>query len=68
MSISDPQIQASALLVTIEEAASMLGIGRTNTYGLVMGGQIQSVKIGRRRLVVASGLQVFIDRLLEEQG
>jgi excisionase family DNA binding protein len=58
----------NAPLLTIEEAAALLKIGRTNTYGLVMAGQIQSVKIGRRRLVVASGLQVFIDRLIEEQG
>lgn len=57
----------NAPLLTIEEAAALLKIGRTNTYGLVMAGQIQSVKIGRRRLVVASGLQVFIDRLIEEQ-
>jgi excisionase family DNA binding protein len=58
---------SNAPLLTIDEAAALLKIGRTNTYGLVMAGQIQSVKIGRRRLVVASGLQVFIDRLIEEQ-
>jgi excisionase family DNA binding protein len=56
-----------APLLTIEEAAAFLKIGRTNTYGLVMAGQIQSVKIGRRRLVVTSSILAFIDRLLEEQ-
>jgi excisionase family DNA binding protein len=55
-------------LLTIEEAATMLKIGRTNTYGLVMAGRIQSVKIGRRRLVVTASIQAFIDRLLDEQG
>ncbi|MGA7835467.1 MAG: helix-turn-helix domain-containing protein [Acidimicrobiales bacterium] len=63
-----PSSPGYAPLLTIEETAALLRIGRTNTYGLVMAGQIQSVKIGRRRLVVASGLQVFIDRLIEEQG
>jgi excisionase family DNA binding protein len=56
-----------APLLTIEEAAALLKIGRTNTYGLVMAGQIQSVKIGRRRLVVTSSILAFIDRLLDEQ-
>ena len=57
-----------ALLVTIEEAAALLKIGRTNTYGLVMSGQLQSVKIGRRRLIVTSSILAFIDRLLVEQN
>lgn len=65
---SDPRTNFDfALLLTIEEAASMLKIRRTNAYGLVMNGQIQSVKIGRRRLVVASSLQTFVNRLVEEQ-
>ncbi len=63
----DRNLRVSPLL-TIEEAAEMLRIGRTNAYGLVMGGQIQSVKIGRRRLVVTSSIEAFISRLLEEQG
>ena len=56
-----------APLLTVEEAASLLKIGRTNTYGLVMAGQLQSVKIGRRRLVVTASILAFIDQLLEEQ-
>lgn len=57
----------STPLLTVEEAAAMLKIGRTNTYGLVMAGQIQSVKIGSRRLVVAASIEKFIERLLDEQ-
>ncbi len=60
--------QSRPLLLTVEESAQMLGLGRTHTYGLVMGGQIQSVKIGRRRLVVTSSIEVYISRLLEEQS
>ena len=55
------------LLLTVEEAAAMLSIGRTGAYQLVMGGQVRSVKIGRRRLVVRESLQEFIHRLLEDQ-
>jgi len=51
------------LLLTVEEAASLLRIGRTNMYGLVMRGEVQSVKIGRRRLVVRGGLMRYVDEL-----
>ena len=56
-----------SLLLSVEEAADLLRLGRTRTFELVMEGKIQSVKIGRRRLVVCDGLQNFISRLLEEQ-
>jgi excisionase family DNA binding protein len=56
-----------ALLVTVEEAAQLLRLGRTRTYQLVMAGQIRSVKLGRRRLVVRSGLEDFVGQL-ENKG
>lgn len=52
------------LLLSVEEAASLLRLGRTSTYELVMRGQIQSVKIGRRRLVVRGGLTRYVAELL----
>ena len=55
------------LLLTVEEAASQLRIGRTQTYALLMNGRIQSVTIGRRRLVVRSGLAEYVQRLTAEQ-
>ncbi|HEY7781310.1 MAG TPA: helix-turn-helix domain-containing protein [Ktedonobacterales bacterium] len=43
------------VLVTVDEAARRLSIGRTAAYLLVLKGELQSVKIGRaRRVVVAS--------------
>jgi len=57
-----------SLLLTVEEAAILLRIGRTQTYELVMRGKIPSVKIGRRRLVVREGLGVYVSSLLEEQA
>jgi len=53
-----------SLLLTMMEAAALLRIGRTQTYELVMGGRIPSVTIGRRRLVVRSGLEGFIRDLM----
>ena len=56
------------LLMTVEEAANLLRLGRTTTYELVMRGEIPSVKIGRRRLVVRSGLSHYVDRLTNAKG
>jgi excisionase family DNA binding protein len=55
-----------SVLLTVEEAAVLLRLGRTTTFELVMRGDIQSVKIGRRRLVLRAGVQEFVDGLLEE--
>lgn len=57
-----------ALLISVENAATILGIGRTRTFELVMSNAVTSVKIGRRRLVVRSSLQQFVDRLTESQS
>jgi excisionase family DNA binding protein len=51
------------LLLTIEETAAQLRIGRTRTYELVMGGKIRSVTIGRRRLILREDLEEFVRRL-----
>jgi excisionase family DNA binding protein len=56
------------LLLSVEEAADVLGLGRTRAYELVMAKKIQSVKVGRRRLVVRSSLLDFVLTLLSEQN
>jgi excisionase family DNA binding protein len=54
--------------MSVEEAAYSLRIGRTRTFELVMRGDIQSVKIGHRRLVVREGLKGYVNGLLAAQG
>lgn len=61
------EIDDASLLVSVEQAASILGIGRTRASELVMGRTITSVKIGRRRLVVRKSLEEFIQRLVAAQ-
>lgn len=51
------------LLLTVEEAADRLGIGRTLTYALVKSGEIESVQIGRLRRIPLAALDRFLDRL-----
>lgn len=41
---------------SIPEAARMLGISRATVYRMLKEGQIQTIKIGSRRLVPASSI------------
>lgn len=51
------------LLLRVEEAAKALGLGRAKTYELLMSGALESCTIGRRRLVSARALRVYVERL-----
>ena len=50
-------------MLTVEEAARQLGIGRTIMYSLVMTGDVESISIGRLRRVPADALTTYINRL-----
>jgi excisionase family DNA binding protein len=52
------------LLLTVEEAADRLHIGRTLMYSLVSSGAVRSVTIGRLRRVPAECLEQYISVLL----
>lgn len=54
------------VLVTVEEAARRLSIGRTATYMLVLKGELQSVKIGRTRRVVVASIDDYVSKLLQQ--
>lgn len=50
-------------LITVKQAISLLGIGRTLFYELLEVGSLKAVKIGRRRLIALSEIESFIGRL-----
>ena len=52
------------LLVTPEEAARRLSVGRTTIYELMSSGELQSVNIGRCRRVPVSSLSSFVSKLI----
>ena len=55
------QYQVQPLLVSVEEAAIMLGIGRTHCYEkLILKGVIASLKIGNSRRVVLAAIHEYI--------
>lgn len=49
------------LAVTPAEAARMIGVGRTRLYELLGSGQIESLKLGQRRLVKVASLRKLVD-------
>ena len=55
------------LVLTVEEAADRLGVGRTVMYALVSSGAVESVRIGRLRRVPADALVAFLDALRDCQ-
>lgn len=57
-----------ALLLTVDEVAFTLCIGRTAAWELVRKRKIKSVKIGRTRRVPVSAIQEYIQQLLDEEA
>ena len=53
------------VLITVEEMAAKLSIGRTVAWELVRKRKIKSVKIGRTRRVPVTAIQEYIAYLLE---
>lgn len=56
------------VLLTVEEAAERLGIGRTLTYKLIRTGEIESVQIGRLRRIPASAIHQYALSLINHSG
>jgi excisionase family DNA binding protein len=54
-------------LLTVEEAAQRLSIGRTTMYVLLKNGQITSIRIGRLRRVPTEALTAYTTRLTAQQ-
>lgn len=51
------------LLVKPEDAAAMLGIGRTRIYELLARGEIPSRRLGRSRLIDPEDVRAYAARL-----
>ena len=50
------------LLVSIPNAATALSVGRTTVYELMRSGQLETRKMGRRRLITADSLRRLVDK------
>lgn len=55
------------LLVNVEEAASIVGLGRSKLYQLIRKGDLPVVHIGRATRVPLAALHEFVGQMLAEQ-
>ena len=62
---SSREVDHRKLLMTVEEAAQCLSIGRSQCYQLVMRGEIASIKLGRSRRILVTALEQFVQERLE---
>jgi excisionase family DNA binding protein len=51
------------MLLSVNEAAAALGIGRTLMYELLGSGRVESVFVGRLHRVPADALAAFVEKL-----
>lgn len=64
MSIPDTSTAtAGPLLLTVEQAAHQLGIGRTTVFALLKSGDLESIPLGRLRRIPAECITEYIERL-----
>lgn len=70
MSVSahDPAKVPGRLAYSVEEAAELLGIGRTFMFQLIATGEIDSFKIGKRRKIARDAIDAYIERLRAQQA
>ena len=50
------------LTVRVPIAMEMLGIGKTKIFELIASGEIETIRVGKSRLIVVQGLRDFIAR------
>lgn len=62
---SEPPIDPTLALLTVEEAARRLRIGRTLCFRLVGAGELESVPIGRLRRIPPDAVDAYVARLRE---
>lgn len=50
------------LTVTVDTATKALGIGRTTLYAMIASNQLQTIKIGRRRLIRTDSIRALVNQ------
>ena len=66
MSVTENRVDK--ILLTPEEAAERLSIGRTLVYELIARGAIASVRIGRARRIPVTALERYVEQLAGESA
>lgn len=61
--MGDESVTMMPLLLRPEEAARVLGVGRSTLFELLRSGALRSVKVGRCRRISANALAEFVESL-----
>ncbi|WP_327235755.1 excisionase family DNA-binding protein [Streptomyces sp. NBC_01317] len=61
-------VDHSLALLTVEEAARRLTIGRTVCFRLIASGELESVTLGRLRRVPADAIPEYVARLRQSHS
>ena len=56
------------ILLTVQQAAARLALGRSTVYELIARRELKTIKIGRARRVPESALEEWIAQQLRDQG
>jgi excisionase family DNA binding protein len=62
------QMDQSRITASVAEFCRLSGIGRSFTYQMIANGSLESVTIGRRRLIIVDSYRRLIARRQEEQA
>jgi excisionase family DNA binding protein len=62
-SIPTPAAPVDRLLLTVEEAAAALGVGRSLMFQLIGSGVVDTVRVGRLRRIRPEALRAYIESL-----
>jgi excisionase family DNA binding protein len=54
------------VLVSVDEAAAMLSLGRTLVWELVRKKELRSVKVGRTRRILVSSVHEYVEKLMTQ--
>ncbi len=63
---TDYRLVVRPLLVSVQDAAGLLGIGRTTLYELIRQGDVRPIRIGRCVRIPRRELEEFVERLVDE--
>lgn len=63
--IKSQEATADQVLLTVEQAAKRLALGRTTLYALIRQGDLRSVHVGRSVRIRAADLAAFAEDLVD---
>ena len=61
--VASSPVTPESLVLTVEETADLLKVGRTTVYDLISSGRLGSVTIGRLRRIRHTDVVAYLDRI-----